>query len=158
LLLFSIQYLIPNVIAAAEAATKTQEESRLPVTSDLVSAAVENAASIAPHEQLQQVCLYEALVMNGWQRLLIALVGIATAGIGFFLLAPVFYFSGIQQAVDRIRIGNKRLKFTGELTEFWMLNVENGLLAILTLGFYSLLGYAERRVAKYIDSHLHVVD
>jgi uncharacterized membrane protein YjgN (DUF898 family) len=93
-----------------------------------------------------------------WERVVLWLVGIATAGIGYLIVYPFLTFQRYQRSISNMHVGTKRFKFTGDIYEYYTLYFKNLGLSIVTLGVYALLGYGELKEANYVDKHIEVIE
>lgn len=54
----------------------------------------------------------------------------------------------------RFRIDGRRLKFTGELRDYFKIYLRDCLYAVVTLGIYAMMDYPEINSARFFDEHL----
>jgi len=106
----------------------------------------------------KDTCLFAPLVLGIWERTLLFILAVGTAGFSYPILYPWFLFEHYRNAVQKIYLGGKRFKFTGDLWEFYFVHGENYVLCLITFGFYWLLGFSDLRVAKYLDSHIEMIE
>jgi uncharacterized membrane protein YjgN (DUF898 family) len=59
-----------------------------------------------------------------------------------------------REGVKKIRVGEQRIRFEGDLKDFYVVHLKNWAYTTITFGFYSFLGYAQHNVTKYIDDNL----
>jgi uncharacterized membrane protein YjgN (DUF898 family) len=97
-------------------------------------------------------------VFGVWERVVLWLVTLGTAGIAYALCYPFISFEHYRSAIEKMRIGNKRLRFTGELWEYYKVCIGNLFLNVITLGLYFILGYGDLRIARYVDSHIELLE
>lgn len=97
-------------------------------------------------------------VLEYWERIVLWLVGISTVGLGYLIVYPFLTFQRYQRSISLMRVGNKRLRFTGDIWEYYSLYFKNLALSVCTLGIYSLLGYGEIKEADYVDRHIEVIE
>jgi len=102
--------------------------------------------------------IFAASVQTFWERIIPILISIFSAGLGYWLVYPIFAFNHYQRAAERLKLpGIAKVEFKGDLVEFWKIYVWNGLLTCVTFGFYNFLGYAENNITRYVDHHLKFI-
>lgn len=77
-------------------------------------------------------------------------------GILYLLLSPVLAYNHLEDSVQHMRVGNKRVRWDGEFGEYYKQCMINLALTVGTLGFYQILGYADLRLESYVDKHMHL--
>jgi len=97
--------------------------------------------------------IFSPLVLRQRDRFILIVVGLSTAGLGSAILYPFFSFERYRSNIPKMRIAGKRFKFTGDLWEFYKVSVTNYVFSVLTLGLYWFLGYSDRRITDYVESH-----
>jgi len=105
-----------------------------------------------------EFAVFQPMIIT-WQEVIMRWgISIFTAGIGFLALYPLWEWEYYSRVVRQLKWHNgKRLILDGDVMEFYRLNFQILVYNIVTLGFYSILGYSKAAVAKHIDRHIREI-
>jgi len=135
----------------------------LSITAETISDVVEEKIT-EPSELTQTshpvpptISLYSAQCCSVIESLILLLVTVPTFGIGFLFLYPYFAFEQMKRAVGSMQVNDLRFQFNGQLLDFYRIWLFSAIKICCTFGVYAMLGYPQRTIGSYIDSHISVV-
>jgi hypothetical protein len=138
--------------ALVNQSTDRKQEKVQPVQST-PNPAPQSSQIVLTKSEDEVIEIFQHIAWDWTDTLKLVLISILTFGAGA-VIYPAIEFWHLQKTIPKIKIGKRKLRWVATLEDWYTEVLKIWLWNFCTLGFYSLLGFAEERRTKFIDKYI----
>jgi hypothetical protein len=98
--------------------------------------------------------VFRSRVLPLWYRVVVLFFSLISGGLLYPFIAPILHFNHLEECVPTMRVNGRALVWTGEFSAYYTQAMISLGYSVLTLGFYTFLGYTDQRMETYVDQHI----